>query len=59
MAVVINELEVTSTPPSKASSGPAQSATQPGSAQLTSDMAREIEKTLHKKHERLHRLNAC
>jgi hypothetical protein len=59
MAVVINELEVTSTPPPKPNGGAAQPSAQQGPPALMPDMAREIEKTFHRKQERIHRLTAC
>jgi len=59
MAVVINELEVTATPPAKPSGGAAQPSAPSGPPSLSPDMAREIEKTLHRKHERIDRLSAC
>ena len=59
MAVVINELEVTTSPPARAEGGAAQPATRQGPPTLMPDMEREIEKTFHKKQERLHRLTAC
>ena len=59
MAVVINELEVTATPPAKPSGGAAQPSAQQGPPTLMPDMAREIEKVFHRKQERMHRLSAC
>lgn len=59
MAVVINELEVTSAPPARPEMGAAQPAARQGPPTLMPDMAREIEKTFHKKQERLNRLTAC